>query len=112
MKVYSWQGIPFDLGDKDLKQQYSRPLLERISTSVLAEPRVGVCRHCGSLWSDELAHFKSRPFISVAERKCSNNTCDALLKYDGQEHCVFHTSHALIAYEVLFEFMDLFTRNR
>lgn len=38
--------------------------------------------------------------------------CDALLKYDGQEHCVFHTSHALIAYEVLFEFMDLFTRNR
>lgn len=63
VKVYSWQGIPFDLGDKDLKQQYSTPLLERISSSVLAEPRVGVCRHCGSIWSDELAHFKSRPLV-------------------------------------------------
>lgn len=53
VKVFSWKGIPFDLDDLDLKHQYSRPLFERIPSSLLAEPRVCICSLCGSMQSDE-----------------------------------------------------------
>lgn len=66
VKVFSSKGIPFDL-DVDLKQQYSRPLLDRIPEGLLAEPRDGVCGQCGSMWSNELLNSKSLPFLSLRD---------------------------------------------
>lgn len=66
VKVFSSKGIPFDL-DVDLKQQYSRPLLDRIPEGLLAEPRDGVCGQCGSMWSNELLNSKSLPLWCTLE---------------------------------------------
>lgn len=53
--LFSWKGILFYLDDVELKHQYSRPLLERILSGLLAEPRVGDFRLYGNIWSDGLS---------------------------------------------------------
>ncbi|XP_056021296.1 uncharacterized protein LOC125649645 isoform X2 [Ostrea edulis] len=119
IKILSWKGIPFKF-EAELMAVYSKPVLERIPSGVLVEPHTSVCKICGSMWLSDVSHIKSMPLVDnkrttvvqVGERKCSNVMCTGVLRYDGLEHCIFHTSHTLIAYEVLFGFMDLFTRNR
>lgn len=66
VKVFSWKGIHFALDDLDLKHQYSRPLFERIPSSLLAEPRVCLV----AAYSRMNFHYKP---LSLVDKKNNNS---------------------------------------